>query len=189
MNNLFPIFVKLEELTTLIVGGGEIGIEKLHTVIKNSPDANVILVAKEISPEIKIYAVGKPNIKLREKAFEESDLKNIDIVIAATFDHSLNLLIWQKAKQNRVLINAADMPKLCDFYLGSVVQKDDLKIAISSNGKSPMLTKRIRQYLESALPESTTEMIENLSAIRQQLNGDFRYRLDKLKEVTSSFLS
>jgi precorrin-2 dehydrogenase/sirohydrochlorin ferrochelatase len=184
MNTLFPAFLKLSQLDTLIVGGGEIGLEKLHTVLNNDSTARILLVAKRIGPAIRVLAAGKPNVKLKEKAFDIADLANKDLVLSATRDKSLNLLVWQKAKERRILVNVADTPALCDFYLASTVQKDDLKIAISSNGKSPMLTKRIRQYLEAALPDTTQDILDNLSSIRAGLEGDLKVRLEKLEEIT-----
>lgn len=189
MNTLFPIFLKTDQLHTLVVGGGEIGIEKVQTLLANDPDAKITVVAKEIRPEIRILAAGKPNVRLITKAFQASDVDRKDIVIGATADQSLNLLVWQKAKQAEKLVNIADTPLLCDFYLSSVVRKDDLKIAISSNGKSPTLTKRIRQFLEEALPDGTQNILNNLQVIRSKIKGDFKTKLEELEEVTNGMVN
>src|ERR687897_658514 len=89
-NLLFPVFLKLEELHLLIVGGGFIGMEKLSAVLKNSPATPVVLVATSISEDIKQLASRYPNINLIERPFQESDLDNQDIVIAATSDRALD---------------------------------------------------------------------------------------------------
>jgi len=86
------------------------------------------------------------------------------------------------------LINVADTPELCDFYLGSIVTKGDLKIAISTNGKSPTLSKRIREFFEAILPENIDELILNLHDYRNTLKGNFEEKVNKLNEITSSFL-
>jgi siroheme synthase-like protein len=78
----------------------------------------------------------------------------------------------------------ADTPDLCDFYLGSIVKKGDLKIAISTNGKSPTLSKRMRQYLEEAIPDDIQELLDNLRLLRDQLKGDFEYKVKELNKVT-----
>jgi phosphoadenosine phosphosulfate reductase len=76
---------------------------------------------------------------------------------------------------------------LCDFYLGSIVSKGDLKIAISTNGKSPTMAKRIREYLEDALPDSTDELLANLGEIRDKLTGGLKEKINALNKITSSF--
>jgi siroheme synthase-like protein len=116
------------------------------------------------------------------------DLDGKDIVIAATDDPQLHVRIKAEAKARRVLANVADTPHLCDFYLGSVVKKGDLKIAISTNGKSPTLAKRMREFLEAALPDTTQQLLDNLGQIRARIEGDFQAKLKALNEVTSGFL-
>jgi siroheme synthase-like protein len=188
-NLLFPVFLKLEELRLLIVGGGFIGMEKLSAVLKNSPATRVVLVGITISDEIKQLADQYPNVTLIERPFQDTDLDEKDIVIAATSDRSLNAYVKQEAKKRKVLANIADTPDLCDFYLGSVVKKGDLKIAISTNGKSPTLAKRMRQFFEEHLPDSTQTLLDNLTSIRNKIGGSFEDKVNRLNEITSSFLS
>ena len=188
-NLLFPIFLKLENLKLLIVGGGAIGLEKLQAVIKNSPGTPVTLVAAWISDEVRALARDYNNILLIEKPYAVADLEDKDLVIVATNDRSLSEIIKKDTKQKRILTNVADKPDLCDFYLGSVVKKGDLKIAISTNGKSPTMAKRIREFLENSLPDSMQNVLDNLNAIRNQVEGDLNKKIEVLNEVTSDFLS
>lgn len=187
-NLLFPVFLKLEELNLLIVGGGNVGHEKLSAVLRNSPATPVTLVSREINHEVRELAAQHPNVQLIERPYASEDLNGRDIVIAATDDKALHERIRAEAKARKVLINVADTPALCDFYLGSVVKKGDLKIAISTNGKSPTLAKRMREFLEASLPDSTQELLDNLSSIRARIEGDFQAKLKALNEVTAGFL-
>ncbi len=187
-NNLFPVFLKLESLETLIVGGGNVGIEKLTAILKNSPNAKVSLVARTIQEPIKALAAQHPNVTLFERNFKLWDLWNKDLLILATNNRNLHETIRKFARSRRLLINVADTPDLCDFYLGSVVTKGNLKIGVSTNGKSPTISKRIREYLEDALPEETNELLDNMSKIRDQIKGDFNHKVKVLNEVTSSWL-
>jgi precorrin-2 dehydrogenase/sirohydrochlorin ferrochelatase len=187
-NNLFPIFLKLESLETLIVGGGHVGLEKLTALLKNSPAAKVSLVARTIQEPIKALAQEYENVRLFERNFKLWDLWNKDLVILATNSRSLHETIRKFARSKRLLINVADTPDLCDFYLGSVVTKGNLKIGVSTNGKSPTMSKRIREYLEEALPEETNELLDNMQKIRDQIKGDFNHKVKVLNEVTSSWL-
>ena len=187
MNHLFPVFLKLENLNTLIVGGGYVGLEKITTVLVNSPNANVKMVAPHISDEIVDFTRQYPNVTLVYKVFEDSDLENIDIVIAGTSIKEVNINVKRAAQSKKILANIADTPELCDFYLSSVVKKGDLKIAISTNGKSPTLAKRLREMFEDIIPDGTQNLLDNLKAVRDKLKGDFEYKVNKLNEITTVF--
>jgi precorrin-2 dehydrogenase/sirohydrochlorin ferrochelatase len=187
-NNLFPVFLKLEELETLIVGGGNVAIEKLNALLKSSPKAGVTVVATAIHNDIKILALQNKKIKLIERNFRVRDLQHKDLVILATDDHNLHEKIRVLAKKRRILINVADTPALCDFYLGSVVTKGNIKIGISTNGKSPTIAKRMREFFEEALPEDTDILLTNMQKIRDQIKGDFSQKVKVLNDITSSWL-
>lgn len=187
-NNLFPVFLKLEALQTLIVGGGHVGMEKLGAVLKNSPGAHVTLVARTIQQSIRDLAAGHSSVKLEERNFKLWDLWDKDIVILATDNRQLHETIRKFARSRKLLINVADTPDLCDFYLGSVVTKGNLKIGVSTNGKSPTISKRIREYLEEALPEDTNELLNNMQKIREQIKGDFSHKVKVLNDITTTWL-
>jgi precorrin-2 dehydrogenase / sirohydrochlorin ferrochelatase len=188
-NNLFPIFLRLESLETLIVGGGHVGFEKLSAILKNSPSASVTLVARTIQEPIRELANNHPRVKLYERNFKLWDLWDKDIVLLATDNRSLHENIRNFARTKRILVNVADTPDLCDFYLGSVVTRGNLKIGVSTNGKSPTISKRMREYLEEAIPEETNELLENMQKIREQIKGDFNHKVKVLNEITSSWLA
>ena len=188
-NTLFPVFIKLEKLHLLIVGGGFIGLEKLQAVINNSPATSITLVGLSISEEIKNISANYPNITLHEKAYHISDLENKDLVIAAVNDIELATIIASDTKQKGILINAADKPDLCDFYLGSIVKKGNLKIAISTNGKSPTIAKRVKEMMNDILPDQIDELLNNMQAYRNQLKGDFENKVSTLNEVTKTLVA
>lgn len=187
-NNLFPVFLKLENLDTLIVGGGNIGLEKLHAVLKSSPAARVTIVAPSIREEIKAISLTHQHIRIIERKFRIRDLQSRDLVLLATDDRHLHERIKVLARKRRLLVNVADTPDLCDFYLGSVVTKGNIKIGISTNGKSPTIAKRLREYLEEALPEDTNVLLQNMQNIRQRMKGDFAHKVKVLNDITSSWL-
>ncbi len=182
-NNLFPIFVKLEQLNLLIVGGGYVGLEKLEAVLRNSPKSKITLVSPEIRAEIQEFALSH-EVQLIQDYYHEKYLEGRDLVICGTNDKAVNRQVQEECKARKILVNVADTPDLCDFYLSSVVIKGDLKIAVSTNGKSPTFAKRFRAILEEVLPESIPEILENLESIRNKLKGDFQAKMDKLNEIT-----
>ena len=188
-NNLFPVFLKLEMLETLIVGGGNVGLEKLEALLKNSPAAKITLIGREIRNEIKSLAVQHSSIRLIERNFRLWDAWDKDIIILATDDKKLHESIRAFTRPRNVLINVADTPDLCDFYLGAVVTRGNLKIGISTNGKSPTIAKRMREYLEDALPEDTNALLDNMQKIRDQIKGDFNQKIKVLNEVTGTWLN
>ena len=89
---------------------------------------------------------------------------------------------------HNILVNVADTPDLCDFYLGSIVTRGDLKVAISTNGKSPTFSKRFRQLLEEILPMDVNDLLQNLNAIRDTLKGDFAYKIKKLNQLEGNII-
>ena len=187
-NQLFPVFIKLNSLRTLLIGAGNVGLEKLTAIINNSHQADITIVSTEIKEEIKQISLGNPNIKIKQKLFSEEDLNNIDIVFAATNNQILNNQIRTLTQQKGLLINIADQPAFCDFYLGSIVQKGNLKIAISTNGKSPTIAKRLREILNEGIPAELNLSLQNLQILRNTLKGDFAAKVKRLNKVTESLI-
>lgn len=183
-NKLYPVFLKLEELELLLVGAGNVGLEKLNSLLSNSPEAKITIVAPNIKDEVKQLLQTHPSCILVQRSFEENDLDDKDLVILATDDKALHQKIKALADKKGILVNVADTPELCDFYLSSIVQKGNLKIAISTNGKSPTAAKRIKEVLNKALPGELDDVIENLHEVRNKLNGDFEYKVKKLNVIT-----
>lgn len=122
-NTLFPIFLKLEELDILLVGGGYVAAEKLSAILRNSPKANVQIVAPLIRPELWELIKDNSNVQIWQREFRKEDLAHRDLVFLATDDEELHADIKRMAKVRHLLVNVADTPNLCDFYLGSVVQR------------------------------------------------------------------
>lgn len=187
-NNLFPVFFKLEQLNVLIVGGGFVGFEKLTAVLTNSPKTKVRMVAKSFSQEVIELAEDYSNVKLVEREFRPYDLENVNLVIVGINNAAHSEVIKDMAHARGLLVNVADKPALCDFYLGSVVKKGDLKIAISTNGKSPTVAKRMKEFLNEAIPESVDEVLQNMNVIREKLRGNFEYKVKTLNRVTKDWI-
>jgi siroheme synthase-like protein len=182
-NNLFPVFLKLEEMQVLVVGGGNVALEKLTAIVKNSPKTPVRLVGTVISDAIKELSLEYPTIELHERPFEDDDVHDVDLVMLAIDDKVRSEEIRHIAKAANKMVNAADKPDLCDFYLSSVVQKGNVKIAISTNGKSPTIAKRLKEILNGAIPAEINDVADNLSIIRTRLNGNFAYKVKKLDKL------
>lgn len=189
MNHLYPVFLKVHELNILLVGGGNVGTEKLEFLLKSSPNAQVTAVSKEFSPSFLKLASKAETVSMITDTYDEKYLGAKHLVIAATDDMEVNKLIHDQAKERFLLVNVADTPALCDFYLGGIVTKGNLKIAISTNGKSPTAAKRLRQLFEEVLPEEMDELLNNLNAYRDTLKGDFEYKVKAMNKITKGLVT
>ncbi len=187
-NNLFPVFIKLEHLKLLIIGGGEIALEKLNAVLSNAPATPIRLVASQVDPEIRLLAETFSNLDWEERPYTSKDIEQASLVIAAVNDLDVAKQIYEDAQGLQKLVNIADKPEYCDFYLGSVVKKGHLKIAISTNGKSPTIAKRLKETFAATVPDELDEVIQNMSVIRDKLSGDLSYKVKVLNEVTKGLV-
>ena len=189
MNQLYPIFLKVHQLNILLVGGGNVGTEKLEFLLKSSPKAQVTAVSREFTESFISLASKTDTVTMIEDVYHEKYLGAKHLVIAATDDKAVNKQIHDEAKDRYLLVNVADTPTLCDFYLGGIVTKGNLKVAISTNGKSPTAAKRLRQLLEEVLPEELDELLDNLNAYRDTLKGDFEYKVKAMNEITKGLVN
>jgi len=189
MNSLYPIFLRLDKLRILIVGAGAVGYEKLNFLLKSSPDANVIILAEWCSPQVEqLLLQHTERLSFVAKNFENQDVQGFDLVISATNIKEVNQQVYVAAKRAKILVNVADTPELCDFYLGAIVTKGNLKIAISTNGKSPTFAKRLRQLIEDTLSDEVEESLELLHRLRERLGNDFETKLRQLNTLTEGLL-
>ncbi len=187
-NTLFPVFLKLEQLQVLLIGGGITALEKLKAILANSPATGINVVAPEICGEIRKIAESFPTIRLITDSYQPQQLDACDLVITAVNNFELSRTIREDARKKGKLINCADIPELCDFYLGSVVTKGNLKLAVSTNGKSPTIAKRLKEVFAEMLPEEIDGLLENMEMIRKNLSGDFSTRVHQLNELTRSLV-
>ena len=186
-NNLYPIFLKTSNLHVLIVGGGNVAEEKLTFLTKSSPDAKVTMVSP-MYREDTISLAKKFNVTMVNDTYKEAYLKGKHIVIATTDVPEVNVEVYNHCRALDKLVNVADNPPYCDFYMGGIVTKGNVKIAISTNGKSPTTAKRLRQFFEDVIPEDITKMVQNLNDYRKTIKGDFEQKVSKMNEITEKLV-
>jgi len=187
-NNLYPIFLKAKALHILIIGGGNVAEEKLHFLLKSSPDAKVTIV----SPMLRegTLALAKSfDVELIHDTYNDSYLKGKHLVIATTDVPDVNVAVYNDCKARHILVNVADNPPYCDFYMGGIVTKGHVKIAISTNGQSPTTAKRLRQFFEDVIPENVDDLVQNLNEFRKTIKGDFEQKVQTLNEFTKGLIS
>ena len=185
-NELYPVFLNLHQLNVLIVGGGNVGLEKLSFMLKSSPNANVEVVAPRFLPELGALVTQHPSVTLTNKKFNRWMLRKRHMEIACTDDLKVNKRVFDLCRKRHLICNIADTPQLCDYYLGGIVTKGNVKIAISTNGKSPTTAKRLREFFEEIIPDDINTMVENLNEYRKTLKGNFEEKVQKMNEITES---
>ncbi|TXD47583.1 bifunctional precorrin-2 dehydrogenase/sirohydrochlorin ferrochelatase [Polaribacter sp. IC073] len=186
-NELYPIFLKTQQLETLIVGGGFVALEKLSFLLKSSPNSKVTMVSPFFREETQELA-NKFGVQMIIDEYQKGYLSNKSIVIATTDKVNVNIEVYKDCKERNILVNVADNPPYCDFYMGGIVTKGNVKIAISTNGKSPTTAKRLRQFFEDVLPENIDDLVKNLNAYRKTIKGNFEEKVEKLNEFTKSLV-
>ena len=187
-NDLYPIFLKTKNLQVLIIGGGFVAEEKLTFLLKSSPDANVTMVSPMFREGTKALA-KKGNVTLINKKYTRRYLKGKHIVVATTDIPKVNETVYSHCRKRSILVNVADNPPYCDFYMGGIVTKGNVKIAISTNGKSPTTAKRLRQFFEDVLPENIDDLVKNLNEYRKTIKGDFEEKVETLNEFTKGLIA
>ena len=186
-NNLYPIFLKAQSLNVLIVGGGYVAEEKLRFLLKSSPDACVTMVSPMFR-ENTISLAKKANVTLIKDAYNKCYLKRKHIVVATTNVPEINVKVYKHCRKRSLLVNVADNPPYCDFYMGGIVTKGHVKVAISTNGKSPTTAKRLRQFFEDVIPENVDDLVKNLNEYRKTIKGDFGQKVETLNEFTKGLI-
>lgn len=165
---LLPIFVKLRDRLVVVVGGGVIAEGKIEGLF--AAEARIRIVSPEVTPRIREW-IAKKSVEWRAEGFEPGHLDGAFLVIAATSAPGVNEAVFGEADARGILCNAVDDIEHCHFYYGSVVQRGDLQIAISTNGKSPALAQRLRLQLEKQFGSEYELWLEWLGAARELLRA------------------
>ncbi len=163
---LFPIFVKLAGRPCLVVGAGRVGEPKIRSLIECG--ARVRVVAPSATSAVADLA-RRGRINWAVRSFTTPDLNNIFLVVAATSSAEVNRDIFETAQQHNILCNVVDDPPHCDFYYPAIVRRGHFQIAVSTNGRSPSLARRVRKQLETEFPPIYGEWLERLGQQRAEL--------------------
>jgi uroporphyrin-III C-methyltransferase/precorrin-2 dehydrogenase/sirohydrochlorin ferrochelatase len=167
-NNLLPIFLKLADESTLVVGGGNIAFQKIQQLLESK--SKITVVSPECNQDVSdlIYD-GK--IQWIQEYYHSKFIDSPKVVIGATSNKAVNKAIYDDAQKLGIPVNIVDQPKLCSFYLGSVHSEGDVKVAVSTNGKSPAVAKKIRNMIKQLLPKETASIVNELGKIRKSIQS------------------
>ena len=150
----------------LIVGGGNLALQKLHTFANSG--AHVTLVAPEFHPGLLENFAGMQTVLIR-RPYQPEDVAGKDMIYAATDDRELNRRVYTNAERAGISANAVDDPGYCDFYTPSVLRRGAITLALSTSGRFPGISKALRECLESWLPCQDDDLLQELFALRTTL--------------------
>ncbi len=163
---LFPIFMKLDGRPCLVVGAGNVALEKVASLLQAGASIRVVAPAACEAIEV-LAAEGK--ITLEHREFQEADLQGQSLVVTATNFRAVNHAVFLAAQRHGLLCNSVDDPPNCDYYFASIVQRGNLQIAISTAGESPALAQRLRREIDAQLPEDTARWVAELGSLRREI--------------------
>jgi len=164
---LYPIFVEAKGRRVLVIGGGNVGAEKVRGLL--NAEADITVVSPELLPELWEHAEAG-RIAHIARAYREADLDGgYEFVMVATDDGAINAEVAAAAKRRGIWVNAADDPTNCDFILPAVVRKGKITLAASTAGTSPALARRLREELEDYLTEDMPALADLLAEVRQEI--------------------
>ena len=179
----YPVLLNLHNKDVIIVGGGKVAARKLKTLINTG--ARIKIISPEFCEKIDRISKQHPQkITLIRRKYKYGDLKDCVLVIAASSDETCQKIIHKEAQEKNILINTVNNLELCDFIVPSNIFLDDLTISISTQGKTPAISRLIRKRLESEIIPSYVLLIEFAGELRdyikQNINEDeIRHKLLK----------
>lgn len=165
----FPVFLDLRGRSAVVVGGGEVALRKVETLL--AAGARVKVVAPELHRGLE-ELVAQGEVGLRRREYESGDLEGAYLVIAATSDPEVNREVSAEASRRNLLLNVVDAPDLCGFIVPSVIRRDEMTVAISTGGMSPALAKRMRQKLEEVLVPEYGPFLQLLGTLRPRVRHE-----------------
>ncbi|MDN4493730.1 NAD(P)-binding protein [Ureibacillus aquaedulcis] len=162
---MYPIIMNLNNKRVLIVGGGEVATKKMKMLLRQN--AQIVVVSPTITPTLYTYFVNG-EIRWLKRSFEAADTKGAFLVIAATNNRDVNAMVGESCLENQ-LVNIVDSPVDSDFYNMAYLNRGKLKIAISTEGASPLLAKQIKQDLNNFFDDGYEAYLDFLSAAREKI--------------------
>ncbi len=170
MPEYYPVMLDVRGRLAIVVGGDRVAAEKAAAL--SASGAQVSVINPAFCDELLMQAEYK-RVTLRRKAYEPGDLEGAFVVVAATNDTQLVEAIWTETQRSGQLVNIVDIPERCSFIMPSILRRDQLTIAVSTEGTSPGLAKRIRQNLEEIFPLAygTYLRLAALARTRLRKNG------------------
>ena len=173
-----PISLDLNGKKCVVIGGGSVGERKVEMLLEFG--ASVTVVAPEITPAIRELASQK-TIRYVPGVYTPSSLLGIFLAIAATSERGVNRAISEECQRRGILVNVADDPDICTFFVPAIVRRGDFTIGVSTSGRSPALAKRVRESLESSFGPEYGELAEIMGDLRDEVKAKYEDPEDRVR--------
>ena len=177
----YPINLKIDDMKIVIIGGGKVAYRKCMNFL--AFNKKVLVVSKEF---VKEFEEIKEQVEIVKGAYNEKYIKDAFVVVAATNNKEVNHQIGTYCRQHNKLVNVVDDKDLSNFTVPSFVKRGDLLLSVSTGGKSPSLSSKIRKDLEEVYDDSYEEYVKLLGEARDNIienTSDIKERRKKLKEL------
>ncbi len=162
----YPVLLNIQDKKCLIIGGGEVALRKAKTILEHG--ANVVSVSTAFCAEMKALAKHHA-IKTICRDYQPGDLDDAYMVIAATDDARVNEKVAADARKKKMLVNVVDKPDISDFIVPSYFRRGDIIVAVSTSGKSPALSRKIKSELAEEFKPEYAQLAVIASDVRNEL--------------------
>ncbi len=172
MPSTYAVSLVLQGRTCVVVGAGDVGERKIDALLESG--AEVVVIGPDATPDVRAWA-RDGRIAWTDREYAAGDLHGAFLAIAATDDREVNKRIAEEASERRVLLNVVDDPELCMFTAPALLKRGDLTVAISTNGKSPAMARKVREDLEARFPQDYGDLVEAAAEARAALREEGRH--------------
>lgn len=162
----FPMFVELKNKLCVVIGGGQVACRKIKAMLEF--EAEVTVVAQEFCADILAL---KNRITKKQKSYEAADIREAFLVIAATNDFELNHRISMECKEQKIPVNVVDEKEECSFIFPAYVKKGYISVGVTSSGKSPIISGKIKKKINEVIPDYMSELVDSLGKLRQEVQA------------------
>jgi precorrin-2 dehydrogenase/sirohydrochlorin ferrochelatase len=182
----FPLFISLDALQCLIVGGGSVALRKVLALLDSN--ANIDLVSPSVLPELE--TLGKKGlINIKKRRFRDEDLEGVNLVIVSTNDTETNECISDEAKRRKIICNVVDRPELCSAIFPSILSRGRLQLAISTGGASPAMARFIKEQISDVFGKEYELALEILWRLRGEILRDNSSSQPARREIFQRFVN
>jgi precorrin-2 dehydrogenase/sirohydrochlorin ferrochelatase len=162
----FPIYLKMDTIKVLVVGGGRIAYEKLDKIKDFTNDIKII--SPMINDDTKDI-IHRLDIEFEQRIYNKGDIENFDIIVVAVDNLTLQKEIFDECTSSNKLCNCVDSVDFCNFIFPAYIKKGDLIVSISTSGKSPAVAKHLKKYLQNAIPDDIDDFLDYMNQLRNSL--------------------
>ncbi|HBV96790.1 MAG: siroheme synthase [Peptococcaceae bacterium BICA1-7] len=181
MSRCYPVSLNIENRLCLVVGGGNVAERKVLTLLDYG--ARIRLVAPAVTGKLAAMA-SSGKITLIEDSYKADYLEGVFLVICATDDDAVNASVSQDSMARGILINVVDDPPRGNFYVPAIVRRGSLQIAVSTDGKSPMLARKIKERLAGDFPAGYGDIVDLIGELRERIISETKDSVMKDKRLS-----